>query len=179
MPWRQCCPSCMEIHRSCKTLTPSIIRSHAGRYPLPIRGYHLHFAVHHDRPISLSFLDRWRGREQLSKEAATIERREEVYDLRYHRIRLSESFRQTCTSQVFSSSASQLTASGKGSRMTSDIDLSARPKASGRLAHSRIPPSSGVSAANPAAGARGPSSATSADPSNAPGRASYGPASLN
>lgn len=37
--------------------------------------------------------------------------------------------------------------------MTSDIALSAHPKASGRLIHSRSFPSSGVSAANPVAGA--------------------------
>jgi len=100
--------SCREIHRSCKALRPSILRSHAGRYPLSIRGHHLHFAVHHDRPISASFLDRRRGREKLNKESGTIEGREEAYDLEHHRIRPSEGFRQTCTSQVFSSSVSQL-----------------------------------------------------------------------
>jgi hypothetical protein len=55
--------------------------------------------------------------------------------------------------------------------MTSDITLSARPKASGRLAHSRSFPSSGVSAVNPVAGA-----VQLADPQqilqgNTPGRA--------
>jgi hypothetical protein len=75
---------------------------------MPIRSNQLHFAVHHDQPISASFLDRRRGREKLNKEAGTIEGREVSYDLEYHRIRPSESFKQTCTSQVFSSLASQL-----------------------------------------------------------------------
>jgi hypothetical protein len=50
-----------------------------------------------------------------------------------------------------SSHAGQLAA--KGGRATSDIALSAYPKALGRLSHSRSSPSSGVSAANPVAGA--------------------------
>jgi hypothetical protein len=41
---------------------------------MPIR-HHLHFAVHHDRSISVSFLDRQRGHEKLNKEAVTIKRR--------------------------------------------------------------------------------------------------------
>lgn len=97
-----------EIYRSCQSLRPSILRSHAGRCPLPLRGHHLHFAVHHDRPISVSFLDRWRGHEKLGKEAGAVEGREESYILGYHLIRLSEGFRQPCTSQVSSSLASQL-----------------------------------------------------------------------
>ncbi|KAF8850005.1 hypothetical protein BDZ45DRAFT_209022 [Acephala macrosclerotiorum] len=175
-------PSCKEIHRSCKALRPSILRSHAGRYPLPIRGHHLHFAVHHDRPISVSFLDRWRGREKPSKEAVTIEGREEAYDLGYHRIRPSESFRQTCTSQVFSSSASQLScgpAGTKGGRMTSDIALSARSKASGRLAYSRSFPSSQLPILQRARSNWRILTRSSADPSNAPGRASHDPAASN
>jgi hypothetical protein len=73
---------------------------------MPIRSNYLYFAVHYDRPISVSFLDRRRGREKLNKEVGTIGGREEWYDLGYHRIRPSESFRQTYTSQVFSSLAS-------------------------------------------------------------------------
>jgi hypothetical protein len=65
---------------------------------MPIRSNQLYFAFHHDRLILVSFLDRRRGREKLNKEAGTIEGREVSYDLGYHRIRLSESFRQTCTS---------------------------------------------------------------------------------
>jgi len=76
-------------------------------WKMPIRSNQLHFAFHHDRPISASFLDRRRGREKL-KEAGTIEGRELSYDLGYYCARLSESFRQTGTSQVFSSLASQL-----------------------------------------------------------------------
>jgi hypothetical protein len=61
--------------------------------------------------------------------------------------------------------------------MTSDIALSVRPKASGRLAHSRSFPSSGVSAANPSAAA---GAVPLADPPrNAPARASYDPAASN
>ena len=56
-----------------------------------IHSNHLYFAVHHDRPISVSFLDRRRGREKLNKEAGTIEGRKESYDFGYYRIRLSES----------------------------------------------------------------------------------------
>jgi hypothetical protein len=97
-----------EIYHSCQSLRPSILRSHAGRCPLPLRGHHLHFVVHHDRPISVSFLDRWRGHEKLGNEAGAVEGREESYILGYHLIRLSEGFRQPCTSQVSSSLASQL-----------------------------------------------------------------------
>jgi hypothetical protein len=60
---------------------------------MPIRSNHLHFAVHHNQPISISFLNRWQGREKLNREAGTIEGREESYDLGYHRIRPSESLR--------------------------------------------------------------------------------------
>ncbi|KAF8847685.1 hypothetical protein BDZ45DRAFT_699003 [Acephala macrosclerotiorum] len=59
------------------------------------------FAIHYNRPISVSFLDRWRGREKPNKEAVMIEGMEESYDLEHHRIRPSEGFRQTCTSQSF------------------------------------------------------------------------------
>jgi hypothetical protein len=55
--------------------------------------------------------------------------------------------------------------------MTSDIALSARLKALGRLAHSRPFPSSGVSAANPAA-----TVPLAEPPRNAPARVSYNPA---
>jgi hypothetical protein len=81
-----------EIRRSCKALSPSILRSH-----MPIRSHYPHFAVHHDRPISVSSLDRRRGRENLSRK----ERRSSYEE---------------------------------GGCMTSDIALSGRPKASGRLA---------------------------------------------
>jgi len=61
-----------EIYHSYQSLRPSILRSHAGRWPLPLRDHYLHFAVHHDRPISVSFLDRWQGHEKLSKEAGVF-----------------------------------------------------------------------------------------------------------
>jgi hypothetical protein len=48
-------------------------------------------------------------------------------------------------------SAPMLAAGARGGRMTSDIALLARPKVPSRLAHSKSFPSSGVSAANPAA----------------------------
>jgi hypothetical protein len=38
---------------------------------MPIRGHHPHFDVHHDRPISVPFLNRRRGREE-RKEGVTI-----------------------------------------------------------------------------------------------------------
>jgi len=63
---------------------------------MPIRSRYPHFAAHHDRPISVSSLDRRRGREKLSRK----ERR--------------SSYKE-------------------GGCMTSDIALSARPRASGRL----------------------------------------------
>jgi hypothetical protein len=34
---------------------------------IPIRSRYPHFAIHHDRPISVLSLDRWRGREKLSR----------------------------------------------------------------------------------------------------------------
>jgi len=71
---------------------------------MPIRSHCLYFAVYHDRLISVSFLDRRRGREKLNIEVRTIE----SHDLGYDCIRLSKSFRQICTSQVFSVLASQL-----------------------------------------------------------------------
>ena len=103
---------------------------------MPIRSRYPPFAVHHDRPISVSSLDCRRGREKLSRKER------------------GPSYEEGC--------------------MTSDIALSARPKASGRLgrlAPSRPFLSSGVSAANPVAGA-----VQLADPQqilqgNAPGRA--------
>jgi len=58
-----------------------------------IRSNQLHFAIYHDQPISVFFLDRRRGHEKLNKEARTMEGRDVLYDLGYHRIRLSESFR--------------------------------------------------------------------------------------
>jgi len=85
---------------------------------MPIRSYYPHFAVHHDRPISASSLDRRRGREELSRKGRRSSYEEAVHDFGYFPLRPSEGFRQT-----------------------------------GRLAHSRSFPSSGVSAANPAAGA--------------------------
>ena len=87
----------------------------AGRCPLPNRGHYLHFAVHHDRPISVSILDRWWGREKLSKEAVTIEEREESYILGYHRIRPSEGFKQTFCPQTWLSRDNRATGSKKGS----------------------------------------------------------------
>jgi hypothetical protein len=85
---------------------------------MPIRSRYPHFAVHHDRPISASSLDRRRGREKLSREERRSSYEEGVHDFGYCPLRPSEGFRQT-----------------------------------GRLARSRSLPSSGISAANPAAGA--------------------------
>ncbi|MAD84692.1 MAG: hypothetical protein CL912_17165 [Deltaproteobacteria bacterium] len=103
---------------------------------MPIRSRYPHFAVHHDRPISVSSLDRRRGREKLSRKERGSSYEEGVHDFGYCPLRPSEGFRQT-----------------------------------GRLAHSRSFLSSGVSAANPVAGA-----VQLADPQqilqgNAPGRA--------
>ncbi|CAM6031688.1 unnamed protein product [Sphagnum compactum] len=95
-----------EIYRSCQSLRPSILRSYAGRCPLPLCGHYLYFAVYYDRPISVSFLNYWRGYEKLGNEAGAVEEREESYVLRYHLIRLSEGFRQPCISQA-ESAASQ------------------------------------------------------------------------
>jgi hypothetical protein len=56
---------------------------------MPIRGRHLHFAVHHDRPILVYFLDLQRGREKLSREGGS-------HDRGCRRIQPSKRFRQTC-----------------------------------------------------------------------------------
>ena len=106
----------------------------------PIRSRYPRFAVHHDRPISVSSLDRRRGREQLSRKERRSSYEEAVHDFGYCPHRPSEGFRQT-----------------------------------GRLAHSSSFPSSGVSAANPAAGAV----QLANHPRNAPGRVSYDPAASN
>jgi len=87
---------------------PNALNPALSFWKMPIRSNQLYFAVYHDPPISASFLDRQRGREKLNKEAGMIEGRGVSYDLGYYRIHLSKSFRQTCTSQVFSSLASQL-----------------------------------------------------------------------
>jgi hypothetical protein len=88
-----------EVHCSCKTLIPSILRSYRN---MPIRSYYTHFTVHHDRPISVSSLDRRRGREKLrggrSDDRST---RGGLHDLGYCPARLSEGFRQTGTFEVF------------------------------------------------------------------------------
>ena len=94
MPRRQCSPSRAErsaaAARPCYRQSCALIPEYAHPQPLS------HFAVHHDRPISVSSLDRRRGREKLSRK----ERR--------------SSYKE-------------------GGCMTSDIALSARPRASGRL----------------------------------------------
>jgi hypothetical protein len=106
---------------------------------MPIRSCYPHLAVHHDRPILASSLDRRRGREELSRKGRRSSYEEGVHDFGYCPLRPSEGFRQT-----------------------------------GRLAHSRSFPSSGVSAANPAAAA---GAVPFADPlRNAPVRVSYDPA---
>ena len=43
---------------------------------MPVLRYILKFVIHHDQPITVSFLDRRRGREKLSKEGVTIAARE-------------------------------------------------------------------------------------------------------
>jgi len=63
---------------------------------MPIRVHCLRCAVHHDRPISVSFLDCRRGCEKLNKEGVPIAVREVVHDFGYRRICLSKSFRQAC-----------------------------------------------------------------------------------
>jgi len=85
---------------------------------MPIRNHYPHFAVHHDRPISVSSLDRRRGREKLSRKERRSSYEEGGAWLRILPSPPVRSFRQT-----------------------------------GRLAHSRSFPSSGVSAANTTAGA--------------------------
>lgn len=42
---------------------------------IPFRGKHLHLAVHHNRPITVSSLDRWRRREKPSREGVSIAQR--------------------------------------------------------------------------------------------------------
>lgn len=77
-----------------------------------------HFAMHYDRPISVSSLDHRRGRKKLSMKERRSSHKEGVHDFGYCPLRPSEGFRQT-----------------------------------GKLAHSRSFPSSGISATNPAASA--------------------------
>jgi hypothetical protein len=48
------------------------------RRNMPLRGCHLYFATDHDRPITESFLDRWRGRAKLSREGVAIAARGRV-----------------------------------------------------------------------------------------------------
>jgi len=103
---------------------------------MPIRSRYPHFAVHIDRPISVSSLDRRRGREKLSRKERRSSYEEGVHDFGYCPLRPSEGFRQT-----------------------------------GRLAHSRFFPSSGVSAANPVAGAVQLAVPQQILQGNAPGRA--------
>ncbi len=74
MPWRQCCPSHAQGDplqlQGPETFDPTL-----SCRKKPIRGQHLHFAVHDHRTISVFFVDRWQGREKLSREAVTIEGR--------------------------------------------------------------------------------------------------------
>ena len=42
---------------------------------IPFCGKHLHLTVHHNRPITVSSLDRWRRREKLSSEGVPIAQR--------------------------------------------------------------------------------------------------------
>jgi hypothetical protein len=60
---------------------------------MPIRSRYPYFAIYHDRPISVLFLDRRRGREKLNKEAEMIEEKKESYDFKYYYIRLFKSFK--------------------------------------------------------------------------------------
>jgi hypothetical protein len=62
---------------------------------LPIRSHYPHFAVHLDRPISASSLDRRRGREKLSRKEQWSSYEEGVHDFGYCPLRPSEGFRQT------------------------------------------------------------------------------------
>jgi hypothetical protein len=87
-----------EIHHNYKALLgfdPAL-----SYWKMHTRSHHLHlrFAMHHGRPISVSFLDRWRGRESQEWEGVTIAAREGAYDLGYYPISQPEGFRQTCTS---------------------------------------------------------------------------------
>jgi len=75
---------------------------------MPIHSNHLHFAVHHNQPISVSFLNRRQSHKKLNKKTEMIREKEELYNLEYHCIRPSKSFRQTCTSQIFLLFVSQL-----------------------------------------------------------------------
>jgi len=75
-----------EIYRSYKVLILLILYSYSGKcLSAVIISTSLSITI---RPISISFLDRRRGREKLNKEVRTIEGREELYDLKYHYIRL-------------------------------------------------------------------------------------------
>jgi hypothetical protein len=67
---------------------------------MPIRSRYPYFAVHHDRPISASSLDRRRGREKLSRKERRSLYEEGVHDFEYCPLRPSEGFRQTGTFQV-------------------------------------------------------------------------------
>jgi hypothetical protein len=149
MPWRQCCPSHAQGDplqlQGPETFDPTL-----SCQKMPIRGHCLHFAVHHDRPISVFFLDRWQGREKLSREAVTIEGRSKSYILGYHRIRSSKGFRQTCISQVFSSLASQLACgqlAREGVARLRILALSTHPRASRQTGTFQGFPLSSVSAA--------------------------------
>lgn len=97
-----------EIYCSCQSLRSSILRSYIERYLLPLCGHHLHFTVHHDWPISVSFLDCWWGHEKLNNEAEIVEGKKKLYIFKYHFICLSKGFRQPCTLQVFLLLTSQL-----------------------------------------------------------------------
>lgn len=123
-------PLFTENHRSCKAREPSILRSHAERCTLPICGRYIHLAVHHNRPISVSFLDRRRGREKLKEEAVTMEGEKDSHELEYRSIRPSASCRQTYTSQVFLSLASQLPIlrQARSSQRASSPSLSNAPR---------------------------------------------------
>jgi len=68
---------------------------------MPIRGHHLHFAVHHDRPISVSSLDCRRRREKLSRGGRSDDRSKERGCMTSDcHICPSASFRQTWQSLV-------------------------------------------------------------------------------
>jgi hypothetical protein len=82
-----------EIRRSCKALLP--VDPALSCRNMPIRSRYPHFAVHHDRPISVSSLDRRRGREELSRKERGSSYEEGVHYFGYCPLHPSEGCRHT------------------------------------------------------------------------------------
>jgi hypothetical protein len=157
MPWRQCCPShaqgdppqlqgpeAFDPALSCRKMPIAHPRPPTPPRCLP-------------RSADLSILSRSLARPRKAEQGGSDDRREgrrrmtsDTTVSAHPKASGRLAYPRYSRRRRLSSHAGQL--AREGGRMTSDIALSARPKASGRLAHSRSSPSSGVSAANPAAG---------------------------